>query len=111
MLEGDPHDVRRPPAALASQERLGPVVDLRGVARDDRCRREAAAVVLANPAGERPGGLADVALGIVPNAQGEQLEELAGEVLVGLLLLAGRSVEPDEHGRVGDHGFEQSRRS
>ena len=43
----------------------------------------------------------------MPGAQGEELEELAGEVLVGLLLLAGRSVEPDEHGRIGDHGFEQ----
>ena len=60
-----------------------------------------------DPAGEGPGGLADVALGVMPGAQREQLEELAGEVLVGLVLLAGSPVEPDEHGRVGDDRLEE----
>ena len=67
--------------------------------------------VLSRPAGECPGGLADVAFRVIPGAQGEQLEELAGEVLVGLILLAGSSVEPDEHGRVGDDRLPEARRS
>ena len=34
------------------------------------------------PAGERAGGLANVALGVVADAHREQLEQLAAEVLV-----------------------------
>ncbi len=105
-LQGDPDDVRRPPGPVEAQERLGPGVHLCGVAGEGRGLLEAAARILPHPAGERPRGLADVALGIMPDAQGEQLEELAGEVLVGLVLLAVAAVEPDQHGRVGDDGFQ-----
>ena len=90
-----------------AEERLGPVVDLSGVVGEGRRLLEAAAGILPDPAGEGPGGLADVALGVMPGAQGEQLEELAGEVLVGLVLLAGPAVEPDEHGRVGDDRLQE----
>ena len=62
---------------------------------------------LGHPAGEGAGGLADVGLGIGASAQREQLEELAGEVLVRPFAMAGPAVEPDEHGRVGDHRVEQ----
>jgi hypothetical protein len=88
-----------------AKERLGPVVDLRGVADDGRLGN-AAARLLPHPAGKRSCGFANVALGEMAGAQGKELEELSGEVLVGFLLLAGPAVEPDEHCRIGDHGFE-----
>ena len=55
------------------------------------------------PAGERPRHLADVALGVMTLAQGEQLEELATQVLVGLGLGAVQPVEPAAHGAVAEH--------
>ena len=68
---------------------------------------EAAARVLPHPARKRPCCFAIVALGEMAGAQGKELEELAGEVFVGFLLLAGRSIEPDEHRRISDHRLEQ----
>ena len=106
-IEHDPDDVGRSPRPGLAEEGLGPVVDLRLVVDEPRRLLEAAARILADPAGERPGGLADVVLREMAGAQGEQLEELAGEVLVGLVLLAGAPVEPDEHGRVGDDRFQE----
>ena len=53
------------------------------------------------------GDLADVALGVVSLTQGEELEELAGEVLVGLGLRAVEPVEPAEHGPIAqDHAVQ-----
>ena len=59
------------------------------------------------PAGEGPGGLTDVGFGVVADADREQLQEFAGEVLVRLGFLAAGAVEPDQHGSVADHGGEQ----
>ena len=60
------------------------------------------------PAGEGAGGLLDVGLGVVADAQGEQLHQLAGQVLVGVPLAVGRRVEPDQEGRVADRGSSSS---
>ena len=55
------------------------------------------------PAGEGAGRLADVGLGVVADAEGEQFHQLAGVVLVRLALDVAVGVEPDEHGRVAAH--------
>ncbi len=47
-----------------------------------------------------PGEFADIPLGVVSLPEREELEELAGEVLVGLGLGAVQPVEPAEHGTV-----------
>ncbi len=64
-------------------------------------------VAVGPPAGEGAGGLADVLLGVVADAQAEQLHQLAGIVLVGLPLDVAVGVEPDEHGRVPADRLEQ----
>ena len=48
-FERDPHDVRRPPAPVPAEERLGPVVDLRGLAGEDGRLLETAAGIPAAP--------------------------------------------------------------
>ncbi len=53
-------------------------------------------------AGEDPGGVLDVVLGVVALSDGVQLEELAAEVLVGGLLRRAGVVQRDAHGGVGD---------
>src|SRR5262249_47957326 len=52
------------------------------------------------PAGEGFRGLADISLGVVADAEGEKLHQLAGVVLVGIPFLTAARIEPDEHGRV-----------
>ncbi len=59
------------------------------------------------PAGEGAGGLADVRLGVVADAQAEQLHQLAGVVLIRPALGVGVGVEPEEHGRVLAHGLQE----
>ncbi len=81
-----------------AQDRLGPVVEI--------ARVELVAALLdidLAPAGERPRHLADVALGVMPLAQGEQLEKLASQVLIGLGLGAVQAVEPAAHGTIIEH--------
>ncbi len=51
------------------------------------------------PAGEGAGGLADVLLAVVADAQAEQLHQLACVVLIGLPLGVTAGIEPDHHGR------------
>ena len=59
------------------------------------------------PAGEGAGGLADVGLAVVAHAHGEQLHDLAGEVLVGRALHVHAGIEEGQHGRVFCHGDHQ----
>src|SRR5258708_40046316 len=54
--------------------------------------------IVVDPAGEGAGGLADVLLGIIADAHGEELHYLAGEVLVGRALHVLGGIEIDEHG-------------
>jgi hypothetical protein len=63
--------------------------------------------VLDGPAGQTPGGLLDVGLRVVADAEGEQLHQLAAEVLVRVALAVGRGVEVREQGRLADRGIEQ----
>ena len=94
----DPHHVVQAPLAGLAQDRLGPVVEV--------ARVELVAMLLGidlAPAGQCPRDLADVALGVMPLAQGEELEELAREVLVGLDLRAIQAIEPAAHGTVAEH--------
>src|SRR5262249_42004781 len=58
---------------------------------------EAAGLLIDAPAGESAGRLLDVALAVLALAQGEQLQELAGKVLVGLACHAACAVEIDQH--------------
>ena len=101
-IEHDADDVGRPPRAGLAEEGFGSVVDLRGVMDEARRLLETALGILSHPAGECTGGLADIAFRVIPGAQGEKLQKLASEVLVGTCLLAGSPIEPDEHRRVGD---------
>ncbi len=80
---------------------LGPVVVL------PRPERGLAGLPVDLPAGQRPGGLAYVGLGVVAVAQREQLHELPGQVLVRRLGRVVVAVQPDQHGRVDDHGLRQ----
>ncbi len=48
------------------------------------------------PAGEGAGGFLDVGLAVMADPQGEELHQLAGQVLVGVPLAVGRRVEPDQ---------------
>ncbi len=59
------------------------------------------------PAGEGPRGLLHVALGIVADPEGEQLHQLAGEILVRVPVAIGRGVEPDQEGRVPHRGVQE----
>src|SRR5436309_2770071 len=74
---------------------------LRAVVVEARGERELLAVGV--PAGEGAGGFADVRLGVIAHAEGEQLHHLPGVVLVRLTLDVAVGVEPDEHGRVAAH--------
>ena len=55
------------------------------------------------PAGQGAGGLLDVVLGVMADAEREQLHQLAGQVLVGVVLGVVGRIEPDEQGRVAEH--------
>ena len=58
-------------------------------------------------AGERARSFLHVLLGVVADADCEQLLHFAGVVLVGPALAVLVVVEPDEHGRVAGHGLQQ----
>jgi hypothetical protein len=80
-------------AGLA-EDRLGAVVVIAGVIFVmEPVLREA-------PAGVGLRRLLDVLLGVMALAEGEEFHHFAGEVLVGLVLVAARAVEVIEHGRV-----------
>jgi hypothetical protein len=59
------------------------------------------------PAGQRAGAFLDVLLGVMADAEREQFHQFAGQVLVGMLLAIGRSIEPDQDCRIAHHGVEQ----
>ncbi len=59
------------------------------------------------PAGQGSGGFLDVGLAVMADPQGEELHQLAGQVLVGVSLAVGRRVEPDQERRVADHRLQQ----
>ena len=99
VLEEDRHQVVAVQAAAAAEDRLGLVVVPRGDVAEG--------AVVDGPAGQGAGGLLDVVLGVVADAEGEQLHQLAGEVLVGVPLAVRRGVEPDQQRRVADRGLEQ----
>ena len=56
---------------------------------------------------QRAGDFPDVFFGVVAFAEDEQLEQFAGEVLVGLFFAIVVVVEVVEHRRVADHGLQQ----
>ena len=66
-----------------------------------------AAVALQGEAGQRAGGRGDVGLGVVAVAEGEQLQVLAGEVLVGRAGAVLGGVQPHHQRRVDDQGVGQ----
>ena len=100
-------------AAVGVGVRVGEVHDVHGadrvVARDVRGDPRRALVALLGvdpPAGEDPRRVLDVVLGVGADADRVQLEQLAAEVLVGVLGGGVAVVEVDEHRRVR-HGGEQ----
>ena len=100
LLQDDPHDVGAVPVAGPAEERLGAVVVQLGL--------EPELLAAGVPAGEGAGRLADVLLGVAAaDAQGEQLHQLAGVVLVSLALDVAVGVEPDEHGGVLAHRLQE----
>ena len=54
-----------------------------------------------------PRAFLDVGFGVLADAQREQFHQFAGEVFVGLALAVRWGVEPDEQGRVAEHGVQQ----
>src|SRR5690606_39358059 len=64
-------------------------------------------VVVVGVAGQGAGALLDVAFRVVALAEREQLEQLAGEVLVGVRAAVEGVVEVLEHRRVADDAAEQ----
>src|SRR5207245_856121 len=69
-----------------------------------------AAIPLPHPSAESPGRCSDICFRVTTHAKREQLQELASQVLIGLLLLAAGAVEPNEHGWVGENIREQRRK-
>ncbi len=100
LLEEDPDEVAAGPAALPAEDRLVAVV-----VAGARSSRNSPSVTV-QPVRARAASLTSASV-IVADAQGEQLHQLAGEVLVGVPLAVGRGVEPDQQGRVADDGVEQ----
>ena len=99
MIEEHPDEVGAVPASGLRQEDLLTRVMRPGVFEEP--------VIEDGPAGERPRGLFDIALGIGADPEGEELHQLAGEVLVGVPLAIGRGVEPDHEGRVAHRGVQE----
>ena len=102
VLERQVDDVERPEAAAPAEDVLRAAVVLL------RVEAEALGVVVEREARQRSRRLADVLLRVaVVRTEREQLEELAGEVLVGRLVAGARQVEPDLHRAVAHHGARQ----
>ena len=92
---GDSDHVIAAPGAGLAEDRLGAVVMVGWI--------ESVALLLEvdlAPARKCAGDLSHVALGVIPDPQREEFEELAGEVLVGMSLGTTQPVEPAEHGSV-----------
>ena len=66
-------------------------------------------VVVDAPPGQGACGLLDVALGVMADAQAEELHQLARQVLVRVALAVARGVEPDQHRRVVNDSAQQRR--
>ena len=99
LLEDDPHHVGAAPLPGLAENRFGSLIVPR--------RGFASFAVDDVPAGQGPGGLPHVIFGVMTDAQAEQLQELAGQVFVGMALAVGRRVEPDQEGGIAHRGFEQ----
>ena len=91
---------------LAAQLALTPEEGLRAAVVELGVEPEVEDVV--GPARERPRRLPDVLLGVVADAHREQLEQLAAEVLVRVVLHVLPVVEVDEHRRVAHDGEQQA---
>ena len=52
------------------------------------------------PAGKRPGGLANVGLGIIAHTQGKEFQDFSTKVLVGVAFDILSGIKIDQHGRV-----------
>ncbi len=103
MLEQQPDEVRAGPLPGLAEDHLLARVMVRGEFEER--------AVGDGPAGEGPRGLLHVALGIVADAEGEQLHQLTGEILVRVPVAIGRGVEPDQQGRVPHCGVQEARRT
>ena len=91
-------------ASVKSMTRTGPTEWSPGMYDGDPAGVLVALLGVDAPAGEDPGGVLDVVLGVGADADGVQLEQLAAEVLVGVLGGGVAVVEVDQHRRVGDGG-------
>src|SRR5262245_19411544 len=99
LIEEDPDDIGTGPPAPAPEDDLVAVVVPRGDLAE--------LAVSHGPAGEGPRRLIDVGLTVMTDPQGEELHQLAGQVLVGMPLAIGRRVEPNQERGVADHRPEQ----
>src|SRR3546814_19955390 len=72
-------------------------------------KAERAAVGIDAPACEGTCGRLEIGFGVAPLAEREELEQLAGEVLVGRLAAALRVVEVDQHRRIARNLAQQRR--
>ena len=93
-------DVVGVPAPRHAHERLVTVIVLVGV--EDELTGAIGAVT-----GERARGLLHVGVGVIADANGEQLHHLARVILVGLACAVLVVVQPDEHGRIASHSLQQ----
>ena len=100
LLEDDVDDVVAAEVPGLAEERLGAVVVHAAVVVE---AAGAVGVLAERPAGERARRLADVLLGVVADAQREQLHQLARVVLVGMRLDVDVVVEVAQHRRVLRH--------
>ena len=99
---------RKPGAGLALEQQIGEVVAVeRALDPEDRlvvgvvlALVEVEVVVVAGEPGQGAGAFADVGFGVFALAEGEELHELAGEVLVGPAAAVAVVVEEHQHGRV-----------
>ena len=99
LLQDDVDNLHPVKIAAASQKGLVAVVVQLGF------DHKAQAVI--RPAGERAGRLADVGLGIISDAHGEQLQDFPTEVFVGAALDIFSGVQVHQHGRVPGHANQQ----
>ena len=103
LPDDDVYDVVAVEVALVAEEGLlsivvvlGLVLELPGEAAQGQARN----LRRDGPAGEGPGALEHVLLGVVAHAHREELQELPAPVLVGLVLVVLVVVQPENHGRV-----------
>ena len=93
-MRGDVDDVLAlPPSRLAEEPLLTAVVVV-------DVEEEVARRVVEGPTRKGAGRLPHIVFGVVADAHREALHELTGKVLVGVGLVVGAGVEPDQHRRV-----------